>query len=593
MAVFEHEHPLCLVDLQPEYPLYEDEYDDNDELITKQDFRSQCERCEQEITWFHRYYYKCARSCEYSLHKFCGEVPLTLVQHKSHQIIYHPSHKHPLVAILEPLLCKCRACDKEHKGIFYLCSTCFNFFIHSDCAFLPKSLLIQHSTNDAFSHTHPLILSYSFPRVDQEAKFDPLCRVCIQPFIDENLWIYKCDKCRYYAHLDCATSRGEHFMSIFATPGAENPKKNFQDSEYPDLLHLPFPDITHNLQKHLFFKGDSKLGRNYHEHPLTLVLSGCNDTSHPTTSKTDLLLCHNPMERIELLCNACVKPITSEPFYKCDNENEHCKFVIHTWCTQLPAEIKNHPGHPEHTLTLHPDVGFFFSTFRCSVCDLLCNGFVYSCSECPYHIDVTCSFIPENITHEIHAGHILSRFDRREQSKYKIYCHLCLRNIVNIKFMFMCFSCDVYVHAECALLLPRNIQHKLDKHPMRLSYFPIENHKSEYFCEVCEEEFDPERCFYHCHRCAWSIHSACAPSILQSETATGSYYGKNVYEFSNVKFGGILNTKFHLHPLSCVQGTRNNGSCNNCGLLLQYGMIFKCLQCEYAIDRECGEKLSY
>ncbi|PWA47155.1 hypothetical protein CTI12_AA503560 [Artemisia annua] len=147
---------------------------------------------------------------------------------------------------------------------------------------------------------------------------------------------------------------------------------------------------------------------------------------------------------------------------------------------------------------------------------------VRSCVECrDYHIDVTCSFIPQNITHEAHSGHLLptSFIEREPITK----CLMCQRYFSSSeKCSFACDTCKAHLHAKCALLLPREIRHKYDKHPMRLSYLPVENHKSDYFCEICEDELNPEICFYHCYECAWSIHTFCAPHILQSETSIGA-----------------------------------------------------------------------
>ncbi|KAJ0643201.1 putative chromatin regulator PHD family [Helianthus annuus] len=139
-------------------------------------------------------------------------------------IIHHPSHKHPLICIPKQILDKCDACGKEQKGIFYHCPICpWSKIIHSDCAFLPQKLQIQDTTNDVFSHVHHLTLAYSFPETDRRSKNWPRCRVCRNGFSDKsNLWMYKCEKCRYYTHLDCATSRDEPFMSILKSPGRPN-----------------------------------------------------------------------------------------------------------------------------------------------------------------------------------------------------------------------------------------------------------------------------------------------------------------------------------------------------------------------------------
>ncbi|KAF5758034.1 hypothetical protein HanXRQr2_Chr16g0724761 [Helianthus annuus] len=148
--------------------------------------------------------------------------------------------------------------------------------------------------------------------------------------------------------------------------------------------------------------------------------------------------------------------------------------------------------------------------------------------------------------------------------------------------IFSCRTCDYFgVHSNCALLIPETTTHKCDKHPMKLSYFPIENHKSDYFCEICEQEFDPEFSFYHCHECMQSTHTACAPSTLRYETyTTREFYDDSnaIHKFVNVKFGGTYeNTKVHPHPLSFFQGIADDGECagHDCDDRdLQYSMIF-------------------
>ena len=79
-------------------------------------------------------------------------------------------------------------------------------------------MLIRQTTNDIFSHPHPLTLAYALV-IEGTARQWTKCRVCNRPFDNKSLWIYKCDRCRYYAHLDCATARHEPFMSILMSPG--------------------------------------------------------------------------------------------------------------------------------------------------------------------------------------------------------------------------------------------------------------------------------------------------------------------------------------------------------------------------------------
>ncbi|KAI3717862.1 hypothetical protein L1987_69751 [Smallanthus sonchifolius] len=341
-----------------------------------------------------------------------------------------------------------------------------------------------------------------------------------------------------------------------------------------------------------------------HQHELILVDTQCIDTLGPTSSKINsLIMCHNPMKKIQLLCNGCLRPITEMPFYQCgvNEEDEGCNFALHEWCTRLPTK-DNHPGHPKHTLVLMSNVPHkFLNIFECDVCCLPCNGYAYGCNECKYYVDVTCGFMPEKITHKSHPNHLLLRV---QGNSYEHRCLMCQSSLDDYSFSlgyysysefqlgYSCSICDVYIHSECALLLPQTIRHTIDKHPMHLSYLPIENHKSEYFCEICENELNPHSSFYHCDECVQSVHSACAPLILRCETETYSGYGRSIYIFSNVKFGSIHKSNGHPHPLLFVQGIASDGRCSRCSQKLQYHMIFKCTKCEFVIHIYCYERLN-
>nr|XP_043611365.1 uncharacterized protein LOC122582996 [Erigeron canadensis] len=636
----QHEHPLELVDLLPNYPNYTEYNDDDDDDYEnddiKWDFSSPCNLCGQEINLYQRYYYKCSRNtCYYFLHKWCGELPTAInlrlhrcldalilchIMYESRceicktrlepnesvfrcrnkcyfhvdvkcviasiedRIIYHPSHPHPLVRATthKPISCHCDACGKEHIGNLYHCTTCFNFSVQSGCLFRSKKKLSTH-------HTHPLILSYSFPWEDQKAEFYPTCRICKGSFHNETLWIYKCEKCRYYVHVDCVKSIEDPYISGLGETG-----KNYEESDYANIHNLPFTDQSNIIKKHPSLTKPSSsetnaltndvLTSDYHQHPLHLIHTQPSDDDRGKTSKSSVS-CHNAMKKIELLCDACVRPITSVPFFQCTNHGP--AFVLHEWCTRLPRKLPNHIGHPQHTLILIPKVpGECFGVFNCRICALPSNGFAYGCERCDYYIDVTCGFLPGEITHEAHPNHLLKIVQTKKDDHR---CLACLQSCHLNSCSYKCLTCeDVYLHPECALLLPKTIMHKYDKHPMKLSYKPIENHKSEYFCEICELKFDPKRWFYHCYdECAQSVHSACAPLILENEEHVFSYFGKGVYEYVNIKFGSVLNkTTVHSHSLVLGKGVNGDQGCK-CGHNVRYAMVFKCVECKYVIHYKC------
>ncbi|KAI3694536.1 hypothetical protein L1987_77503 [Smallanthus sonchifolius] len=575
----QHQHPLILEDLQSIYQDYEeddDEVDDND-LIAKQNFKCTCDMCGLEIDWYNRYYYKCSESpCNYSLHKFCAEMPTTLrfPAHPLHTLvlekgshswschacltehqdgicyhcstcnyefdlgcftfvdrttIHHPGHPHPLISIIvDPILSKCFACGKKHEGVFFHCNTCFNFSIHVDCVTLPFKFLIQNL------HSHMLTLSYSFSIILDNSK----CRICRMNIGDE-LWLYKCSKCRYYVHLDCATSREEPFMSIFSRGMGKTHDANFTAADYPDLLHCPLPDESYNILPHQL----ALKGKNYkhfdeiistysgswwhsrHEHPLRLM----------NTSSLRIPL-HDPMKRIKVICNACVRPITTTPFYVCQKRvDDNCDFYLHEWCARIPTKLEKHPCHPQHTLALFhltPGDDYFVTGFECTICRLRCNGSGYVCSTsgCDYRVDVNCGFIPENITHESHPNHLLS--------------------LVDPKSTIACDACDVIINGSELC----------------------------YRCSWCD--------FYLDNRV--SIHSACAPLILQSEQDVNSLHVEGVYMFLNMKLGALIESTEN--SLNLLAGVKSHGRCTICDYELQSSLILKDLDDGLVFHVSCLEE---
>ncbi|KAJ0715956.1 putative chromatin regulator PHD family [Helianthus annuus] len=589
--------------------------------------------CKERIWSFHLCYYYC-KSCDYSLHKFCAELPDTLQNNPLHpdhnlkllpprtfkchvcnlkwkdvycyycgvcryrmciicattleQKINHASHPHQLERLFGRIVSPCVACGNNHEGIFFQCTTCLMFRINLDCALMPAKLLIQNSTNGTFSHSHPLTLAYSFPRSEYEAKFEPRCRVCNGEFLS-HLWNYKCDKCRYYVHVNYAALKTEPFMSIFLPPSLV---KNYREDEHPNLLNCPFQDEGDNLLKHHMCNQKELIRKQHegdmfnhssHQHPLILL-----DKQTSVGKKTVSL--HDPMKKVQLLCVGCVKPIMTVPFYVCCHYvDEQCCLVLHEWCAKLPSQIQDYFGHPEHPLVLLPKIpSEFFGVFECEVCGLRSNGFAYGCTACEYYVDINCAFIPEEITHDAHPDHLLLRVKASASSEE--LCKAC-DSYVDEYWIFQCASSDFYIHVKCALLLPKMIKHKCDKHYLSLRYEPVENHIEEYFCEICEDEFNPWRWFYHCTTCSQSMHTTCVPLILQYEQATKEYNYEGVYEFLNIKFGGTLEVKDHPHRLSFVQGVESDGNCSNCRSYykgLKYKMIFKCMECEFALHYECA-----
>ncbi|KAD2394094.1 hypothetical protein E3N88_41071 [Mikania micrantha] len=433
------------------------------------------------------------------------------------------------------------------------------------------------------------------------------CNMCKEQILSFDVCHYYCKPCDYSLHKFCAELpeifqnhplHPQHELSLVESDYYSNISgkihKNFKDDEHPNLLHCPFDNEGDNLlRRHMSGKIEltgkqhdaDTLNHSCHHHPLILFNKQTSDGE-----KTVSL--HNPMKKIQQLCDGCVKPITTVPFYECNRQaDEQCCFILHEWCAKLPLKLQDYTGHPEHTLFLLPKVpSKFFSVFTCAICDLPSNGFAYGCMMCEFYIDINCAFIPEEIIHDAHPGHLLYKIC---PSNLVELCNACFTYID--RWGFRCPSCDFYIHVGCALLLYRVIKHKCDKHPLSLRYEPMENHISDYFCEICEDKLNPWKWFYHCTTCRQSTHTACVPLIAQYEQATDpmKIFMTCVYQFLNVKFGETLKIKGHPHRLTFVQGIPNDGTCFECGdPLFEGNMIFKCLECEFRLHYECASSLT-
>ncbi|XP_057466597.1 uncharacterized protein LOC130756133 isoform X2 [Actinidia eriantha] len=470
--------------------------------------------------------YEC-RPCGLSLDLECASMALR---------IQHECHPHPLIPLLKPALVICYACRKEHRGVSYQCSIC-SFLVHESCASMPSTLKHSH-------HPHPLTLSRAY--VHERSKFPRFCDICHKELI--MYWFYHCIGCRFYAHFSCATSKEE--ISV----------EEKEDVLDPNVIHLPVPNESINLIND--YVKSTKLEE-------IKIATNLDHFGHPhTLAFFDEQINNELFSRSkDIRCEACVGPI-SAPFYGCTQCNN---YFLHKYCTELPTQIQ-HPLHIEHPLNLLPKASEDFGIFRCACCDKECNGFSFNCAECEYfYLDVKCATLSAPIKHEGHK-HLLTPTEITNE----IDCSACSIMIYSY-LAFKCDICDFIMHSYCAML-PPSLKHRYDKHPFVLTYYPLQDHPAEYFCEICEDEVNPKKWFYHCVECDQSIDVICI---------------KIYQQYSNIKFGASFNVKGHQHPLNFVQFSNEYGSrCNACGERLHECFSssagFECGSCEFKLHLPCA-----
>ncbi|KAM7497014.1 hypothetical protein LguiA_021428 [Lonicera macranthoides] len=216
-----------------------------------------------------------------------------------------------------------------------------------------------------------------------------------------------------------------------------------------------------------------------HDHPLSLF---------------DIQSNNGLMPNDKIVCQGCVQPIVSIPFYGCPQ----CNFSLHKSCAEIPPELQ-HPFHP-HQLKLRK-CSHFLDWFQCKSCQRGCNGFAYTCELCKFHLDIVCAFLPVVIKHEAHE-HPLKFQSIDDFSK----CNAC--DQYSNGFKYGCDICHFLVDISCATL-KRTVKHDWDRHNITLRYPPYSDHPDDFYCEICEEEIHPKFWLYHCGLCDQPFHTDC------------------------------------------------------------------------------------
>ncbi|KAL4636752.1 hypothetical protein ACB092_03G031400 [Castanea dentata] len=391
------------------------------------------------------YTYRCYR-CDFNLHMKCAVLQLEA-----------EFHDHPLTPFWRWITFTCDICGKEGKGAPNVCLPC-GFCIHRRCASFPRRVKVVR-------HRHPLHITHSSLELrESDSRF---CQLCVQK-VDTRYGLYYCSKCDFVAHLNCAIDeRNREDINLLELKDGEN-----EDEELDQSVESA---AAYKVKK-------IKVGEDGTE-----IATEIEHFSH----EHDLKLTDEEVHNNEK-CDGCIRAIFP-PFYSCAN----CSFFLHKSCANLPMQKRN-PLH-RHPLTLLPKPFSWRNSFWCDACFELSSGFVYRCYECDFYLDVQCSLVPEILTHEGHKHQLILSSTSFEQS-----CSSCgdRRNLV-----FRCTTCEFALDFKCATL-PQTARFKQHEHPFALSY-TAEDDSGEYYCDICEEERNPNHWYYYCADCIYPAHPKC------------------------------------------------------------------------------------
>ncbi|GJX39467.1 hypothetical protein Tco_0252770 [Tanacetum coccineum] len=312
-----------------------------------------------------------------------------------------------------------------------------------------------------------------------------------------------------------------------------------------------------------------------HEHPLELVdLQRKRQHNEETDDDDGVDLDTIPEFRGQ--CGRCSQVISEYHmyYYKCVDT---CDYSLHKFCAELPPKL-------EHTAHGHPLVISQYKHVTWKYCEEWKKP-----SSIILAIHTNCLLSPNLFcVYVMLAGLNIREFSIDVPSVVSLYIIKGLDISQNAEFVVLVFGIKKFFgfinarnvgtmpistvqHQEqslsCLSYLLLTVRHRYDKkHAFNLSYFPVENHPAEYFCDICESNLDPTSFFYHCNDSDQSMHLACAPMMFHSETPFRNDFLKaDINKYINIKFRGTHSIKDHPHPLSFVQGLASDGNCESRG----------------------------
>ncbi|MBA0873919.1 hypothetical protein Goshw_009195 [Gossypium schwendimanii] len=396
--------------------------------------------------------------CKFWLHPECA-------------LISHPSHsQHRLQLIYEDKHCCCNGCSGLSRNWLYRCQRC-DFNLDLSCASsttIPTPIdkeinhFCHHHTLTQFNyrkssakheyHRHELILTDFFVEDFSDQYY---CDICEQERVPQHP-VYCCKKCRFVAHIGCALTeiKDDHgsASSLVGGKGTSIGKLMEQDERNAESKHSL--KLLSEIRGKVF------------------SCDGCRDVT------------------AGFAC-AC----------------SMCGFMLDVKCallrvpkieTQRLKEMEE--GRPKSCLFNKAHQLSFFNIKAifdecCSFCQRYVKGPAYSCSDSDVFLHESCLGFPREMKLQFHPLH---PFHSLLDNSSKI-CHVCKREIW-YDICYSCVQCDLQLHASCAKSLKKRLHVecalppslKSNLHPCTLKPGFMEDDLGQNYCDICEEERDPE-----------------------------------------------------------------------------------------------------
>ncbi|XP_016675197.2 uncharacterized protein [Gossypium hirsutum] len=361
-----------------------------------------------------------------------------------------------------------------------------------------------------FDHEHPLC----FKKVIEQNE-SAICKACFLEILDK---AYACKSCKYYIHKTCTNFPWEvlhplhpqHSLKLLSeVRGKIFPCEGCRDCTEGFVYVCSMCDFMLDVKCALLRVPKietQRLKEMEERRPKSCLFN-----------KTHQLSFFNIKAVLDECCSFCRRYLKG-PIYACSD----CEYLLHESCLGFPREMKLqfHPLHPFHSLL--DDSGKI-----CYVCKRdtwydICN----SCVQCDLHLHASCANSLKRVlrsTSHIHNLYYFGPNIKAEGDKYEMQkCGKCRRRLRSSPLSF-CMECDTKLHiVECAL--PPSLKSKYHLHPCTHKPGFMEDDSGQNYCDICEEERDPEDHIYYCTECQghFVAHINCMLNSEEEIAAEGS-----------------------------------------------------------------------
>ncbi|XVF83392.1 hypothetical protein PTKIN_Ptkin16aG0481700 [Pterospermum kingtungense] len=385
--------------------------------------------------------------------------------------------KHPLILQIVNELLPCQICQETQLNeAVYFCSKC-KFVLHTGCASPPPII------EDKIHHEHPFTLL--------QKQVSLACDACgtLGNYIP-----YVCSTCNIMVHKKCISLPQiiqffRHHHPIFQTYFLEEHgfeswecKHCYEEvnTEHGSYFCSKCNYIVHvncALEQPHFYNVVDTI-----ETDEAMEMSFQHVTA---TSIKHFSHYHNLIMSEDIVgdkqCDGCLLPISAS-YYCCSQ----CNFFLHKSCAELPK--KKHIWYHYHRRLFRLTSGCIS---QCAICVYKTSGFAYNCDECEERHCLRCALVSDSTRCEGHE-HLL-----RAYPNCKGLCNACGGST---EAAYGCKSCNFTLHNSC-MRLPLIARHKYDEHPLQLAYQDNNRYSLSDYCDICEEERNPNHWFYHCAIC--------------------------------------------------------------------------------------------